>query len=336
MTRKIAVIGLGYVGLPLAIRAAEKGYQVVGIDIDKRKINLLNKGIPPIGNGEFEKKLKKNAPSLNFTNHYSGIEETSNIIICVPTPVNGDRTPNLEPLKKACLGISRYLAKGQLVILESTVNPGVSEGIILPILEDGSKLKAGEDFYLSHCPERINPGNEVKELQHLYKIPRVVGGLEKKSLRKTVAFYRSIINASIKPMGSLQEAESVKMVENIFRDINIALVNELAMSFDKLGIDVVNVINGAATKPFSFMPHYPGVGVGGHCIPVDPYYLIDYAKTNGFHHRFLELGREINSSMPKFTVELLKSALGEAHLDIDGAKIAVRMLTMIARVRPLM
>ncbi|MDP1688555.1 MAG: nucleotide sugar dehydrogenase [bacterium] len=192
--------------------------------------------------------------------------------------------------------------------------------MVIPILEKESGLKAGKDFFVAHCPERINPGDKNWTVEN---IPRVVGGLEEKSLGMAYEFYSSIITGQIKKMGSLKEAEAVKVVENSFRDINIAFVNELAMSFSKLGIDVVNVINGAATKPFAFMAHYPGVGVGGHCIPVDPYYLIDYAKQNGFEHDFLKLARKINSNMPKFTAERVALGLNEAKIVINGAKIAV-------------
>mgnify|MGYP001561774461 FL=1 len=181
-------------------------------------------------------------------------------------------------------------------------------------------MKAGKDFFVAHCPERINPGDKNWTVEN---IPRVVGGLGEKSLEMAYEFYSSIISGQIKKMGSLKEAEAVKVVENSFRDINIAFVNELAMSFSKLGIDVVNVINGAATKPFAFMAHYPGVGVGGHCIPVDPYYLIDYAKQNGFEHDFLKLARKINSNMPKFTAERVALGLNEARIVINGAKVAV-------------
>jgi len=228
--------------------------------------------------------------------------------------------PNLEPVKKACEHIAKFLQKGQLVILESTVNPGVSESIVLPILEKGSGLQGGVDFYLAHCPERINPGDKKWNVAN---INRVVGSLEEKGLKMAVDFYRSIISGEVNPMGSLKEAEAVKVVENSFRDINIAFVNELAMSFSRLDIDVVNVINGAATKPFSFMAHFPGCGVGGHCIPVDPYYLIDYAKKNGFNHDFLKLARRINNHMPEFTAEQVKRELSKKGISVQGAKVAV-------------
>jgi nucleotide sugar dehydrogenase len=204
--------------------------------------------------------------------------------------------------------------------LESTVNPGVSESIVLPVLEKKSGLTGGKDFSLAHCPERINPGDPK---WHVENINRVVGSLDATGLTKAVKFYESILTGSVMRMGSLKEAEAVKVVENSFRDINIAFVNELARSFTKLGIDVVRVIDGAATKPFAFMAHYPGCGVGGHCIPVDPYYLIEYAKEHGFNHDFLSLARRINNDMPAFTVERLQEALNEEGLPLRGTPVAV-------------
>ncbi len=205
-------------------------------------------------------------------------------------------------------------------MLESTVNPGVSEDVLLPLLEKESGLVAGVDFHLAHCPERINPGDPNWTVVN---IPRVVGSLEEKGLEIALNFYRSVISAEVKPMSSLKEAEAVKIVENTFRDVNIAFVNELAMSFNKLGIDVLKVIEGASSKPFAFMPHFPGVGVGGHCIAVDPYYLIKYARQHGFEHRFLSLAREINNGMPLFTVNLLVEKMQEKDLVLQGNKVAL-------------
>jgi UDP-N-acetyl-D-glucosamine dehydrogenase len=192
--------------------------------------------------------------------------------------------------------------------------------VVIPILENISGLKAGVDFNFSHCPERVNPGDKTWTVE---KIPRVVGSLTKAGLNASAAFYRSFLGGSVKLMKSVKEAEAVKIVENTFRDINIAFVNELAMSFSRLGIDLVNVLDGASTKPFAFMAHSPGVGVGGHCIPVDPYYLISYAEENGFHHQLLSLARRINERMPKFTAELAIKSLQEAKIPVRGAKVAV-------------
>lgn len=316
--KTIAVVGLGYVGIPLALLADRKGHKVIGIDVSSGKVELLNERIAPFADKEIADQLKNS--SLEATTDFSRIKDASVIIVCVPTPVYENHMPNLEPVENACRSVGKFLSKDQLVILESTVNPGVCESVVLPILEKESNLKCGSDFYLTHCPERINPGDKKWNVEN---IPRVVGSFDEIGLQKAIKFYQSIISAEIKPMASLKEAEAVKIVENTFRDINIAFVNELAMSFSRLGIDVVNVIEGAATKPFAFMAHYPGAGVGGHCIPVDPYYLIDYAKQKGFNHEFLSLARRINNGMPKFAVDLAVNGLAEAGIAVKGAKVAV-------------
>jgi nucleotide sugar dehydrogenase len=219
------------------------------------------------------------------------------------------------------------MKKGALVILESTVNPGVSEEVVIPIFEE-LEINS-KDYHLAHCPERINPGDSKWSVRN---INRVIGSNSSDGLERSLKLYQTIIEAEIKPMGSLKEAEAVKVVENSFRDINIAFVNELAMSFHRMGINVENVIDGAATKPFAFMPHHPGCGVGGHCIPVDPYYLIEYAKGYGFSHDFLALARRINSHMPEFTIELLQDALNEAGLPMKGTKVTVLGLAYKANV----
>jgi UDP-N-acetyl-D-glucosamine dehydrogenase len=324
----IAVVGLGYVGLPLALLAESKGYRVFGLDTNKERIAKLSKRESPIADVSLSKDLKK-AKRIEFTTDFSVIKQASTIVVCVPTPVYKNYMPNLEPVKNACISIAKFLKKGQLVVIESTINPGVCDEVVLPLLEKISGLKGGKDFYLAHCPERINPGDKKWTVKN---IPRVVGALEKKGLDKAVAFYSDIIDAEIRPMGSLKEAEAVKIVENSFRDINIAFVNELAMSFAKLGIDVVNVIHGAATKPFAFMAHYPSCGVGGHCIPVDPYYLIEYAKKNGFQHDFLKLARHINNGMPQFTVDQLILGLNQVKASVKGAKITILGLAYKANI----
>lgn len=318
MGERITVVGLGYVGLPLALLAAKKGYEVTGIDLDEKKIAYINAGTDPIHDEYVTSRLKPEL--IQATDSFAGAAEASIIILCVPTPVKNDFQPDLGPLKGASRSVAEHMKPGVTVIIESTVNPGVSDEIIVPLLQETSGLTAGKDFSVSHCPERINPGDTTWTVEN---IPRVVGSYDEKGLQTTVDFYETIIDADIKPMGSLKEAEAVKVVENTFRDINIAFVNELAMSFSALGINVVNVIDGAATKPFAFMPHYPGAGVGGHCIPVDPYYLIEYAKDNGFRHEFLMLARNINNHMPEFAIERLVEALNEARMPVRGTKIAL-------------
>jgi nucleotide sugar dehydrogenase len=316
---KLAIIGLGYVGLPLALLAERKGYEVIGIDIDEKKITQLKSGHSPFFDDEVEKKLSS-AKNIVFTTDFSEVKKATFIAICVPTPVYENHMPNLGPVIGASEGIAKHLQRGQVIILESTVNPGVSESIVLPILEKESGLVCGKDFYLAHCPERINPGDPKWNVEN---INRVIGSFDNIGLEKAATFYEKIITGTIKRMGSLKEAEAVKVVENSFRDINIAFVNELARSFSCLGIDVVNVIDGAATKPFSFMAHYPGCGVGGHCIPVDPYYLIEYAKAKGFFHDFLSLARRINNDMPQFSAELVMKGLNDVNISMKGTKVAV-------------
>jgi len=315
----ITVIGVGYVGLPLACLLATKKYKVYGLDTNKTLVDKINKGIPPINDSLVVKSLAKIVPEyLKATQDAKVIGKSDIVIVSVPTPVDKSYQPNFEPLIEATETIAKNLKKGQLIVIESTINPGVSEEIILPILEK-QKFKVGKDFYLAHVPERINPGDPKRDVSNL---PRNVGALTKRGLKRAVDFYESIIDAPINPMNSIKATEATKTIENAFRDINIAFVNELAKSFDQLGIDVVEVIKGASSK-FSFMPHWPSCGVGGHCIPVDPYYLIQKAEAVGFSHDFLKLARRINNNMPNYTVELLQDALNELKLPIKNTSIGV-------------
>ena len=317
--KKIVVIGLGYVGLPLALLSSKKGFHTTGVDLDEKKIKLIQDRIAPFFDETIQQELA--TTKLEVSSDFASTASADIIIVCVPTPVDDRKMPDYSFVQGACEKIGPYLKKGQCVILESTVNPGVCEEIVIPTIEAVSKLKVGKDISVAHCPERINPGDKKWNVSN---IPRVVGGFDKKSLNLAAEFYCSIIDAEIKPMSSLKEAEAVKIVENSFRNINIAFVNELAKSFARLNIDVVNVINGAATKPFAFMPHYPGCGIGGHCIPVDPYYLIEYAfKTNGFKHDFLALACKTNESMQKYTADLVRDELAKRGVLINTARVAV-------------
>lgn len=313
----VAVVGLGYVGLPLACLAAEKGYTVFGIIKNKLKAEMISAGQCPIDDSRLKRWLKK--VQIEAGTDYSVVRKVKTVIVCVPTPIDSLNNPDFGPLIDACSNLVRYLKRGQLVIIESTINPGVCEEIVLPILEK-SRLKAGRNFSLAHCPERINPGDPKWTVRN---IPRVVGGYTPKDRDRAVRFYESIIEAAIRPMQSLKAAEATKVIENSFRDVNIAFVNEVAQSFARMGIDAVDVINGAKTKPFAFMAHYPSCGVGGHCIPVDPYYLIERAKKSGFDHKFLKLAREINNGMPKYTVDLLIDALNERGRAVKGSRIGL-------------
>lgn len=324
--KSIAVVGLGYVGLPLALLAAKKGYRTIGVDIDPRKMEALaakKSYIDDVSDQAIQE------TKVEFTDDATHVSEVEAVVICVPTPVDKEKQPDLGPVKGAVSAIAPHIKNGTLVVVESTINPGVCDEIVIPLLEEKSGKKVGADVYLAHCPERINPGDPKWNVSN---INRVVGANSKVELDAAVALYSDLIDAQIKPMGSLKEAEAVKVVENSFRDINIAFVNELAMSFHKLGINVENVIDGAATKPFAFMPHHPGAGVGGHCIPVDPYYLIEYAHSYGFEHDFLRLARNINEGMPQFAVDLLTEALNEIELPLKGTRIALLGLSYKANV----
>ncbi len=325
MSNSVAIIGLGYIGLPLACLCAEKNFDVCGADIDKNKVSLISQGISPIDDLDLKEAVKKTKGKIKVTNNIQeAVRNSSIVIVSVPTPVDDNHLPNLEPLKSACEEISKSLQKDTLVIIESTIFPGTIDEIVLPILK-----KSNVSFYLAHCPERLDPGNKKFTIQN---IPRVVGGINKESTKKAAEFYRSIINADITELSSVKAAEATKIMENTFRDINIAFINEMAMSFDKEGIDILEVIKGASTKPFAFMPHYPGTGVGGHCIPVDPYYLIEKAKQIGFSHKFLSLAREINNNMPDYTVKLLEEELQKLNNPIKGAKVGVLGLAYKANV----
>lgn len=313
----LSVVGLGYVGLPLALLASSKGYRVNGIDVDTIKLNSLKEGVSYIDDITDDDVKNSNA---TFNDSYESISESDAVIVCVPTPVDRNKNPDLSLVINSVTSIVNSIKPNTLIVIESTINPSVCDDIIIPLIESVSNRKVGKDIFLAHCPERINPGDPVWNVGN---INRVIGANSKHELELAQSLYSTLIDADIKPMNSLKEAEAVKIVENSFRDINIAFVNELAMSFHKLGINLENVIDGAATKPFAFMAHRPGAGVGGHCIPVDPYYLIEYARSNGFEHRLLQLSRDINESMPRFTVDLLSEALNEIELPLSGARVAM-------------
>lgn len=313
----VAVVGLGYVGLPLALLAAEQGYPTIGIDIDDSKIAKLQAGNSYIGDVSDESVTSSTA---EFTTDISRIQQSKIVIICVPTPVTKSKMPDLEPIKNAIKAVAPHLQPGTMLIAESTVNPSVCDSILVPLLESSCDLRVGHELDFVHCPERINPGDSKWDVR---TINRVIGGDTPRAVKRGAAFYESIIDADVRQMASLKEAEAVKIIENTFRDINIAFVNELSMSFHKMGISLKSVIDGASTKPFAFMPHYPGTGVGGHCIPVDPYYLIEYARGFGFEHKFLSLARSINEQMPNFTVELLREALDSKGKKLEKIKVGV-------------
>src|SRR3990167_35177 len=329
MIKKVCIIGLGYVGLPLACLAARKGYSVTGLEINTKNVELLRAGTCHIKDEFLQKEVQELQGILQVTDDPStALPSADIIIICVPTPVDHKFLPNLEYVESAGRSIAQHLRPGQIIVLESTVNPGTTEETLQPILEQSS-LQAGKDFHLVHCPERIDPGNKK---WGLHNIPRVLGSSTPEGAAAAKQFYASIVNADILILNGLKESEATKIMENSFRDINIAFMNEMAKSFDKLGIDILEVIKGASTKPFAFLPHYPGCGVGGHCIAVDPYYLIERAREDGFNHKFLLLAREINNSMPKYTVSKLLHGLKEINKNIKDVKITLLGLAYKANI----
>jgi nucleotide sugar dehydrogenase len=323
---KVCVIGLGYVGFPLAVQCAAKGYEVFGYDKDEKKLSRIEKGENIVDEEYLDEMLPK--VKLNIIRDEKEMRQCDIFVIAVPTPVDEKYYPDLGFVEAASRIVAENMRSGALVVVESTINPGVCEEVVRPIFEKAD-WKIGESVFISHCPERINPGDPKWNVTN---IPRVVGSFEEKGLAKSVKFYESILDAKVMPMKTIREAEAAKIIENSFRDVNIAFVNELAKSFDLMGIDIVNVIKGAATKPFAFMPHWPSCGVGGHCIPVDPYYLIEKAKENDFDHKFLRTARAINNSMPLYTVELTQDALNEVEKPFKNTNIGILGLSYKANV----
>lgn len=325
MEKAVTIVGLGYVGFPLACLCAEKGMEVYGVDVSKKKVSLIAQGISPMDDSDLKDKAKKLKGKIKATQDFKEpLKNSSVVVVCVPTPVDQNHLPDLDPLKSACESVSKSLQKETLVVIESTIFPGTIEEIVFPILK-----KSGIKFYLAHCPERIDPGNKKYTIKN---IPRVVAGIDEKSTKMAAEFYKKIIDAPITELSSVKAAEATKIMENTFRDINIAFVNEMAMSFDKASIDIIEVIKAASTKPFAFMPHYPGAGVGGHCISVDPYYLISKAKQLGFEHEFLKLARKINEGMPYYTVGMMENQLKKLNKSIKNAKIGILGLAYKANV----
>ena len=316
-TARIGIIGLGYTGLPLAIAFAKK-FNVVGYDIKEKTVDYLLGGkshILDVGDSDLKQYLNK---SFYPTTDHKELEKCDFIIICVPTPLTAEKEPDLSYIKNACETIARILKRGQFVILESTTYPGTTEEVVIPILER-SGLKAGIDFGVAYSPERIDPGNKKYTVE---KIPKVVGGIDEECTEIAAELYGRIIEEVIK-VNDAKTAEAVKMVENIFRNVNIALVNELSLIFEKMGRNTWEVIDAAATKPYGFMAFYPGPGVGGHCIPLDPFYMSYIAKRYGFIPRFIETSGEINEFMKVHVVSQVEKGLRKVNKKIRGAKITV-------------
>ena len=316
---RIGIIGLGYVGLPLAVEFAKAGFAVTGFDVDVAKVSSINKGHSYIGDVSSEDiAAAVRAGKLSATDDMSKLHDMDAIDICVPTPLRKTRDPDLSYVVLAVDAVRARLKPGQLVILESTTYPGTTDEVVQPALEEGG-LKAGSDFYLAFSPERVDPGNPTYTTR---TIPKVVGGVNEISTELAKELYASIIS-TIVPVSSTQVAEMVKLLENTFRAVNIGLVNEIALMSHRMNIDVWEVIEAASTKPFGFMPFYPGPGLGGHCIPIDPFYLSWKARQNGFECRFIELAGHINGSMPAFVVERVSEALNSQKKAINGSRIHI-------------
>ncbi len=316
----IGVIGLGYVGLPLARAAAQRGFAALGVDIDRAKVDLINAGGSYISHITSDSiAAMRNAGRLAATDDFSRLREVDAIILCVPTPLTKQREPDLTYVVRTTEAVAPHLRRGQLVVLESTTYPGTTREIMQPILERGG-LVSGRDFFLAYSPEREDPGNADFGTND---IPKVVGGDGVDAQRLACALYDQIVARTV-PVSSLEAAEAVKLTENIFRSVNIALVNELKIVFEAMGIDVWEVIEAAKTKPFGFMPFYPGPGLGGHCIPIDPFYLTWKAREYDIATRFIELAGEVNTAMPRRVVDKTVAALSErSGRALNGARVLI-------------
>jgi UDP-N-acetyl-D-glucosamine dehydrogenase len=315
----VGVLGLGYVGLPLVREFASVGLRVVGFDIDDKKVKTLNSGrsiIKHIPHSQVKKIVK--ARLFSATTNMARLKTVDAILVCVPTPLTQNREPDMQFIINSSKTIAKYLRSGQLIVFESTTYPGTTRQLVAPILQQ-SGLKAGKDFYLAYSPEREDPGNKNFTTK---TIPKVVGGLTNKCRDMACKLYNTAIDKTI-PVSSLEAAEATKIVENVYRCINIAMVNELKMVFDRMGIDVWEVINAARTKPFGFNAFYPGPGLGGHCIPIDPFYLTWKARQYGMPTRFIELAGEINTNMPHYVIMKTMEALNERKKSLNGSKVLV-------------
>lgn len=318
---RIGVVGLGYVGLPLACAICTAGFQAVGFDIDDGKIAKLKDGQSYIGNIHNDKVssfVKEH--QLVPTSDFSALKDVDAVLLCVPTPLNRNREPDMTYVERTAETVAQYLRPGQLVVLESTTYPGTTRDLMRPILEKATGLKSGVDFFLAFSPEREDPGNAK---YHTAVIPKVVGGDGADALKLAQTMYDQFLSKTV-AVSSAETAEAVKLTENVFRAVNIALVNELKVIYDAMGIDIWEVIDAAKTKPFGYMPFYPGPGLGGHCIPIDPFYLTWKAREHGITTRFIELAGEINISMPRFVVNRLAETLDTRFArPLNGAKILV-------------
>lgn len=317
----VGVVGLGYVGLPLAVEKAKAGFKTIGFDVQVEKVKLVNEGHNYIGD-VVDSDLKELVESemLQATTDFSFVKDVDFIAICVPTPLDAHQQPDISYVKSSTEEISKYLTKGTMVVLESTTYPGTTEELIKPILEDGSGLKCGEDFYLGFSPERVDPGNLIYKTKNT---PKVVGAIGKDATEVIATMYRAVLEGDVYEVSSPAIAEMEKILENTYRNINIGLVNELTMLCNKLGISMWEVVDAAKTKPYGFQAFYPGPGLGGHCIPLDPYYLSWKAREYGFHTSMIESSMMINDQMPEYCVERASKILNRQAKAMNGAKVLV-------------
>lgn len=320
-TITVGVVGLGYVGLPLAVEKAKAGFKTIGFDVQDEKVKLVNEGHNYIGD-VVDNDLKElvNNGMLTATADFSFVKDVDFIAICVPTPLDTHQQPDISYVKSSTEEISKYLTKGTMVVLESTTYPGTTEELIKPILEEGSGLKCGEDFYLGFSPERVDPGNLIYKTKNT---PKVVGAIGKDATEVIATMYRAVLEGDVYEVSSPAIAEMEKILENTYRNINIGLVNELTMLCNKLGISMWEVVDAAKTKPYGFQAFYPGPGLGGHCIPLDPYYLSWKAREYGFHTSMIESSMMINDQMPEYCVERASKILNRHAKAMNGAKVLV-------------
>lgn len=318
---KVGVVGLGYVGLPLAVEKAKAEFKTIGFDIQKEKVDMVNQGHNYIGD-VVDKDLKKivETKMLTATTDFSFVKEVDFIAICVPTPLDEHQQPDISYVKNSTIEIAKYMKPGTMVVLESTTYPGTTEELIKPLLEEGSGLKCGEDFYLGFSPERVDPGNAVFKTKNT---PKVVGAIGEDATEVISAMYRAVLEGDVHEVSSPAVAEMEKILENTYRNINIGLVNELAILCNKMGISLWEVIDAAKTKPYGFQAFYPGPGLGGHCIPLDPYYLSWKAREFGFHTSMIESSMMINDKMPEYCVERASKILNRDKKALNGSRVLV-------------
>ncbi|MEA4866656.1 MAG: nucleotide sugar dehydrogenase [Sphaerochaeta sp.] len=318
---RVGVIGLGYVGLPLAVEKARAGFKTTGFDVQQKKVDMVNQGINYIGDVVQEDlaSLVKNG-MLKATSDFSFVKDCDFIAICVPTPLDEHQQPDITYVRDSVMEIAKYLKKDSIVVLESTTYPGTTEELVKPLLEEGSGLICGEDFYLGFSPERVDPGNLLYKTKNT---PKVVGGIGKDATEVIAAMYRAVLSSDVTEVSSPAVAEMEKILENTYRNVNIGLVNELAQLCHEMGISIWEVIDAAKTKPYGFQAFYPGPGLGGHCIPLDPYYLSWKAREYGFHTSMIESSMMINDRMPEYTVERASKILNRFKKALNGSKVLI-------------